>query len=97
MVITVWSKRAKAELQKAYKYIYKDSPQNAAKVRDEIIDITIALPQNPEIFPPDKYKKDNDGKWRAFEKYHYRISYYCTPKEIRIVRMRHTSRSSLAY
>lgn len=96
-MVTVWSKRAIAELQKAYQYILQDSPQNALKVRDEIIDITINLSKHPEIFPPDKNKKENDGTWRAFEKYHYRISYRITPKEIRIVRMRHTSRSPLLY
>jgi len=30
------------------------------------------------MFPPDKFKKNNDGTWRAFEKYHYRISYRIT-------------------
>lgn len=54
-MVTVWSKRAKAELQKAYEYISQNSPQSAAKVRDEIIDITIGLTHNPEMFPPDKH------------------------------------------
>jgi plasmid stabilization system protein ParE len=96
-MVTVWSKRAAAELQKAYKYIYQFSPQNAAKVRDEIIDMTLDLVKNPEMFPPDKWKKENNGKWRAFEKYHYRISYFISSTEIRIVRMRHTSRTPLNY
>jgi len=52
------------------------------------------LPTQPEMFPPDKFKRNNDGTWRAFEKFHYRISYLITAKEIRIVRMRHTSRLS---
>jgi plasmid stabilization system protein ParE len=88
---------AKLALQKAYEYIAKDSIQNATKVRDEIIDISIKLLQHPEMFPPDKYKTNNDGNWRAFEKHHYRISYRVMPNEIRIVRMRHTSRSPLEY
>lgn len=96
-MVTVWSKRAKAELQKAFEYICRDSPQNAAKVRDEIIDMTINLSKHPEKFPPDKYKKENNGTWRAFEKYHYRLSYRIMPDEIRIVRMRHTSRPPSAY
>lgn len=95
-MVTVWSKRSKASLQKAFEYISKDSPQNAAKVRDELIDITIGLVDHPEMFPPDKYKNNNDGNWRAFEKYHYRITYRIMPNEIRIVRMRHTSRSPQA-
>lgn len=42
-MVTIWSKQAKAKLQKAYKSIFQDSPLNAAKVRDEIIDDTISL------------------------------------------------------
>jgi len=96
-VVTVWSKRARAELQKAYLYILLDSLQNAEMVRDEIIDLTIDLPNHPEKHPLDKFKKDNDGTWRAFEKHHYRISYRITPMEIRIVRLRHTSKSPLNF
>lgn len=96
-MVTVWSKRAQSELRKAYEYILQDSPKNAAKVRDEIIDMTLNLPNHPEKFPPDKFKNANNGNWRAFEIYHYRISYRVMPDEIRIIRMRHTSRSPLLY
>jgi plasmid stabilization system protein ParE len=96
-MVTVWSKRAKTALLEAYVYIRDDSPQNAAKVRDEIIDLTIELPMHPEKYPPDKYKKGNDGSYRAFEIYHYRISYRIMDSEIRIVRMRHTHRTPLSY
>jgi len=96
-MVTVWSNRAKAALIEAYEYIWVDSPQSAAKVRDEIIDLTLELPKNPEKYPPDKYKKRNDGSWRAFEIYHYRISYRIMPDQIRIIRMRHTRRTPLSY
>lgn len=66
-------------------------------VIDELILLADKLPDQPEVFPPDKFKKNNDGSWRAFEKFRYRISYRITLKEIRIVRLRHTSRSPLAY
>lgn len=97
MVAVVWSKRAKTALKKAYEYIQQDSPQNAAKVVEEIIDLTLSLPNHPEKYQPDKYKKDNDGQWRAFEIHHYRISYHIMTNEIRIVRMRHTSQSPRHY
>jgi plasmid stabilization system protein ParE len=96
-MVAVWSKRARVELVKAYAYIYEDSPKNAAKVRDEIIDITIDLPKRPEFYPPDKYKKNNDGSWRAFELHRYRIAYRVMKNEIRIARLRHTSRSPQTY
>ena len=96
-MVTVWTPQAIAELKKAFEYISQDSPQNANNVIDEIITLADKLPEQPEMFPPDKYKKANDGSWRAFEKYHYRISYRITKKDIRIIRMRHTSRSPLQY
>jgi plasmid stabilization system protein ParE len=96
-MVTVWSKEAKTELHKAYLYILLNSLQNAEMVRDDIIDATIDLAKHPEKYPLDKFKNDNDGTWRAFEKHHYRVSYRIAPNEIRIVRMRHTSKSPLNF
>jgi plasmid stabilization system protein ParE len=66
-------------------------------VRDNIVDATISLAKHPEKFPLDKFKTANDGTWRAFEMHHYRISYRLMANEIRIVRMRHASRSPLKF
>ncbi|HVW14648.1 MAG TPA: type II toxin-antitoxin system RelE/ParE family toxin [Mucilaginibacter sp.] len=66
-------------------------------VRDTLIDLTIDLSKSPEKYPIDKFKKNNDGSWRAFEKFHYRISYRILKDQIRVVRMRHTSQSPLPY
>ena len=96
-MVVVWSNSAKAELKKAFDYIALDSLQNAKIVRDTLIDLTIDLYENPEKHPLDKFKKHNDGSWRAFEKYHYRISYRILESQVRIVRMRHTSRSPLTF
>ena len=96
-MVTVWTPKAIAEPRKAYEYISQDSLQSARKLIDEITTLADKLPEQPEMFPPDKYKKDYDGSWRAFEKLHYRISYRITKKEIRIIRMRHTSRSPIEY
>ena len=96
-MVTVWAPQAIAELKRAFEYINQDSPQNAKNVITEITALADKLPEHPEMFAPDKYKKENDGSWRAFEKYHYRISYRITKNNIRIIRMRHTSRSPLNY
>lgn len=96
-MVVVWSNSAKAELKKVYEYIALDSLENAAMVKDSLIDLTIELPEHPEKYPADKFKKDNDGNWRAFEVYHYRISYRILKDQIRVVRLRHTSRSPLNY
>ena len=96
-MVTVWSNQAKLQLQKAFNFIKENSLNNAEKVRDDIIDITINLAHHPEIYSLDKYKTLNDGSYRAFEIHRYRISYRVTSEAIRIVRMRHTSRSPLNY
>jgi plasmid stabilization system protein ParE len=96
-MVVVWSNGAKVELRRAFEYIALDSLQNAQMVRDTLIDLTIDLSADPEKHPLDKFKKDNDGTWRAFEKHHYRISYRIIKNQIRVVRMRHTSKSPLNY
>lgn len=96
-MVTVWSKKAKFQLQQAFNFIKQDSLQNAEKVRDEIINVTIDLVHHPEKYSLDKYKTINDGSYRALEIHRYRISYRVTKGFIRIVRMRHTGRSPLNY
>lgn len=96
-MVTVWSFRAKAELKKAYDHIAQDSRENAIKVREVLIDLTLQLENHSEKYPLDPYRKNNDGTWRAFEKYNYRISYRILRTEIRIVRLRHVRRSPLMY
>ncbi|WP_367881809.1 type II toxin-antitoxin system RelE/ParE family toxin [Ferruginibacter sp.] len=68
-----------------------DSYQNAVKIKEEILLSTRKLATHPEMHAPDKYKNNNDGSFRAYELYRYRIAYRITEKEIIIVRVRHTS------
>jgi len=97
MVKVIWRKGALNHLEKNYKYIKKESPKSAKKVRDTIFDIAESLKDNPEIYPLDKYRKNNKGDIRAFEKFNLRVAYQVTEKEIRIIRLRHTSRDPLEY
>lgn len=55
-----------------YKYICKESELNAKKVITEIIKAAEKAIVNPELYPIDKYKENNDGSDRAFEKHKYR-------------------------
>lgn len=52
--MVIWSKAAKVQLQKAFNFIPNDSPQNAEKIINKIIDITIGLSKHSEIYPTDK-------------------------------------------
>lgn len=96
-MVVVWNLNARQELKRVYEYILKDSYQSAIKVRQEIIDAVLCLPVHRDKHHPDKYKLNNDGTWKAFEIYHYRISYRVKKDQIRIIRLRHTSRSPLTY
>ena len=57
----------------------------------------IAVVPNPERYPPDKYKDENDGNYRAFELHRLRVAYFVGRDVIRILRVRHTSREPQGY
>jgi len=88
---------ALGQLKTAINYIKKDSSQNALKVKNDIFTVAKSLPLQPEKFPLDKYKIDNDGGYRAFEKHHYRVTYRVTETEIRVLTIRHTSMEPFEY
>ncbi len=92
-----WSRTAELQLKKVFLYISKDSYQNAMKVRMDIVAMTEILSVNPERFPPDKFKINNDGSYRAFELHRYRVSYVILKEVVLIVRLRHTAMSPLEF
>ncbi|MBL7702026.1 MAG: type II toxin-antitoxin system RelE/ParE family toxin [Ferruginibacter sp.] len=96
-LIIKWNKSAINQLIKAVEYIEEDSPQNAEKVRNNILLEISKLTAHPEKYNPDKYHVNNDGSFRAFELHRYRISYRYTKNEIRIIRIRHTKRNPKNY
>jgi plasmid stabilization system protein ParE len=48
------------------------------------------LAGQPEKYPRDKYRLNNDGSYRAFEIYKYRVSYHVSPEQITVIMIRHT-------
>jgi plasmid stabilization system protein ParE len=93
----IWDKSAVKYLKSAIEFIRKDSPQNAEKLKSELKASILSLSDNPEKNPPDKYRTNNDGSFRAFELYKFRISYYVSATEIRIVRIRHARQEPLNF
>jgi plasmid stabilization system protein ParE len=93
----IWSKPAIKQMEAAITYIASDSVQNAEKFLADIIIQINKTAISPQFFPPDKYKKNNDNTYRAFEKHRYRISYRFTSNAVRILRVRHTSKEPKNY
>lgn len=92
-----WNKRAINQLIKAIEYHEEDSVQHAEKIKNKILAAITTLATHPEKYPPDKYKLNNDSSFKAFELYHYIISYRFWKNEIRIIRIRHTKRNLKKY
>jgi len=93
-----WNKAAVQQLLYALRYIEEnDFYSYAEQLEIEILSRIRNIPQKPSIYPLDKYRRDNDGSYHAFEVDHYRISYRAQKDEIRIVRIRHTSRKPRKY
>jgi len=93
----VWDIYALNEFEKIIDYIKKDSPLAAKKVKSEIFEIIKKLPSNPLMFAKDALKENNDGSYRAFFAFSYRIAYKITEDCILILRIRHTSREPEQY
>lgn len=88
---------AKLNLLKAYLFIRKRSYQNAEKVREKILESIAQLALNPEHHSPDKYCDENDGSFRAFEVYKYRVTYYFDKTTIIVLRIKHTKMNPEKY
>lgn len=86
-----WSVSGANQLTAVLDYILDDSSQNAARVVQKLEERLNTIADFPESCPPEKYKIDNDGSYRSFLLFHYRVSYRVTDNEIRILRIRHSS------
>ena len=93
----VWTKLSEKQMKHLYDYISNDSIKNAGVVLNDITAAVNKAINNPEIYNADKYKINNDGSYRAFEKHHYRVSYHFTKNVIRVLRVRHTSMNPKPY
>jgi plasmid stabilization system protein ParE len=93
----VWNKRPSKFLAQALQWISVDSLLRAERVEEKILTSIQGVLANPEKYPPDKFKKNNQGDFRAFEKLSFRIAYKITPTQIRILRIRHVRQEPKDY
>jgi mRNA-degrading endonuclease RelE of RelBE toxin-antitoxin system len=93
-----WSNQAIKQLDIALDFLVeKGFASYAFELNEQILLRIENLPENYNIYPTDKYKKINNGNFRAFEIDDYRISYRITKTAIKIIRIRHTSRRTRKY
>jgi plasmid stabilization system protein ParE len=85
----IWNKEALENIAKAIEWISQESELQAEKVEAAILTKVEELVKNPEKYPPDKLKADNNGNYRAFGTHSCRISYRYAESTIRILRIRH--------
>jgi plasmid stabilization system protein ParE len=92
-----WSKPAERQYIAAIEYILNDSVQNAENLERKLSDKIKLVSVLPETCPPDKYKINNDGRYRAFTLFNYKVSYRIEGNTIRILRFRHTKMKAKYY
>ncbi len=94
----VWTHRALYELYDIHEYIHNTtkSIRIANSVIIQIRTSSHILRDSSEIYPLDTYKAFNDGSIRAYEIFHYRISYKIEDV-VYIISVRHTSRVPKSY
>ena len=92
-----WSRDASRHFHELLDYLYHQSENAASIVGKAILDEVEKLAAHPASHPPDRFKKHNDGNYRACIIYSYRISYYTDSNIIYILRIRHTSREPLEH
>jgi len=95
----IWTRIAIDNLDHIYEYIFNTSKSKfiAGKVIDQIYNSASMLCGNYEIYRLDAYKSLNDGSYRAYEIFHYRISYKVSTDEIFILSVKHTSMNPKLY
>ena len=89
----IWDDVAKLELKDAYLYIKESSPKNALTARKNILQTAKDLQYNPFIYEADRFRKGNDGSFRAFEKNNYRVMYKIKETQVIILGVSQSSKS----
>lgn len=95
----VWDKNAFDDLVQILNYLEAHSIQAPQIVKKAVLDRLKVIKSNPLISEKDKLRNPPDLNFRSFVVFSYRIAYqiHNESNEIRILRIRHTSREPLGY
>lgn len=89
-----WDKQALHTFSRAFDRIRKRSVQYAMQAEDDILSRINQLITDPGLYPPDMYKRDNTGGFRAFELHRHRVSYFADETAIIVLRIMHVRKRS---
>ena len=95
----IWDRKALDNFKEILTYLEKQSNQAPRIVKEAITSRLEIIKINPLIAESDKLKDHPNKDFRAFVIFSYRVTYQIKngTKEIRILRIRHTSREPLGY
>jgi mRNA-degrading endonuclease RelE of RelBE toxin-antitoxin system len=95
----VWDRGALDHFKSILENLEKQSKQAPKILKSAIIKRLDSIKSNPFICEIDKLKTPKSENFRAYTVYNYRITFQIEKesKEIRIVRIRHTSREPMNY
>ncbi len=89
-ITVIWTETSRKQLEEIYLYIAEESIIQADRIFTKLVNSTSLLNKYPFKYPADKYKLNNKGDYRAYEIYHFRITYRIVQSVIYIVRIRST-------
>jgi len=95
----VWDRIALEHFKSILEFLSKQSFQAPKIVKDGVMSRLNDVKKNALIFEQDKLKEPPSKGFRAFIIYSYRITYQikAESREIRVLRIRHTSREPFGY
>ena len=92
-----WHREAYKHFYELLDYLHQESATAVSVVGNAVLDEIENIAIYPTAHPLDRFKKHNDGNYRACIVYSYRISYNIDGNTIYILRIRHTSREPLEH
>lgn len=95
----IWDRIALDHFKDILDFLSKQSSQAPKIVKEGILSRLDDVKKNALIFEIDKLKDNPNKEFRAFVIYNYRVTYQIkeAAKEIRVLRIRHTSREPFGY
>lgn len=95
----IWDRNALDDFKEILSFLSKQSAEAPKIIKEGVLSCLDTIKTNALIYEVDKLKDKPNKEFRAFVVYSYRITYQIKTnlKEIRIIRIRHTSREPLGY